>query len=691
MADAFDSCPALAYLIQTPSSFPIVYGLDLSTGSYSILAFGMGTTSVNGIGFNLYDNYIYGWDYGSQTLSQIGNNYQVTALNVTGLIGKSFYVGDVAIHENAWYGYRRGRGLYRINLTSPLSTLSLVQVATSSAMGHPSLTDMAFHPHDGYLYAVDNDGMLLQIDVITGETLQLKQVLDESTLGYNFSFGAQYFDANGNLYISHSGNGNIYRVTIDGSHSSAVFFAYGPSSNFNDGARCALAPISIAGPVDFGDAPDSYGTAMDSSGPRHAITSLYLGTLVDAETDAYIYPLSDDLSDSSNDDDGITFLTGLEIGETAIINVEFTGDEGYLSAWFDWDRDGVFQDDEKAINSEELWDDSSIAITVPTWALAGDTWSRFRLSSYSNIDATGGVNNGEVEDYPITITESSVTQIFYPSSSSFTTIAYEDQFPNQGDFDMNDVLMNLRIIEHIKDGAVIQLKIEGQLTALGADYQNGFGIRLEGIDPDKVKHDSATLTINGDLQEHALLEEGQTDAVLIINEDLWQIAQPGEEEHCHYFRTEAGCGTTSMPSWTLILPFYEPIPEADMPEFPYDPFIFASASTYHGIVISDITGTKPGRQLEIHLKNKSPTDSFETSIFGLGDDRSDTSSSLYFQSEHGMPWALEIPANWRHPIEGANLIHAYPQFPGYAADSTHATNPDWYLESNANTSLLYTD
>lgn len=690
-AAAFETCPSYAYLIQTPSSSPIVYGIDLSTGSYSILSFSMGTTSVNGAGFNVFDNYIYGWDYGSQTLSQIGDDYQVYPLNVTGLIGKTFYVGDVATDENAWYGYRRGKGLYRINLATPLSPLTLEQVATSTAMGNPSLTDMAFHPENGILYAVDNNGILLEIDVSTGSTVELTQVLSESTEGYNFAFGAQYFDAAGNLYISNNGNGYIFKVTLDGSNSSAMFFAYGPSSNFNDGARCALAPISISSPVDFGDAPDTYGTEMDSSGARHAITALFLGDTVDAESDAYTYPLSDDVSDSANDDDGITFITGLEIGESAIINVEFSGDEGYLNAWIDWDRDGIFQDDEKAIDGEELWDDTTLSIDVPTWALAGSTWSRFRLSSYPDISATGGVNNGEVEDYPVTITESSVGQIYYPSSTTFTTIAYEDQFPIQGDFDMNDVLMNLRFTEHVKDGKVLQLKIEGQLAALGADYQNGFGIRLENVARSNIKQDSAILIVDGVTQAQAFLEEGQTDAVIIINKDLWQIAQAGEGEHCNYFRTELGCGTSSMPSWSLIIPFNAAIAEADMPDFPYDPFIFATERTFHGIIFDAITGTKPGRKLEVHLKNKPHTDTFETSIFSLGDDSSNIMSSLYFQSDNGLPWAIEIPSDWKHPIEGANLIDAYPQFPGYAADSTQSTHPNWYLESNAESSLLYTD
>ena len=57
---------------------------------------------------------------------------------------------------------------------------------------------------------------------------------------------SQYFDVNENLYLSNNSNGYIYRVTLNGALSEAVFFTYGPSSNSNDGARCALAEIEIS-------------------------------------------------------------------------------------------------------------------------------------------------------------------------------------------------------------------------------------------------------------------------------------------------------------------------------------------------------------------------------------------------------------------------------------------------------------
>jgi LruC domain-containing protein len=690
-ADPFQDCPTQAFIVQSPGSVPILYGVDLAIGSYTTLSADMGTTTVNGAGFSYHDNYLYGWDYGAGTLAQFGNDYQTRPLNVTNPISKPFFVGDVSVLDNAWYGYRSSFGLYRIDLSDPDAALVMQQVATSATMGNPRLTDMAFHPTDGLIYAVDNDGYLMTIDPTTGDTLVLTQVLNEGIEGFNFTFGAQYFDVDENLYLSNNSNGFIYRVTLDGAASTAVFFTYGPSSNSNDGARCALAEIEVSDFIDFGDAPDSYGTSFAAAGARHGISGLMLGTLVDGESDAYVHPLSDDTSDASNDDECVSFPTGFEMGVAAIVVANVTGSGGILNAWIDWDRDGQFEIDEQVVTDQSVAEGSvNLPVSVPIWASIGDTWARFRISTVTGIGPTGGVSNGEVEDYPLTVTESGVSLSYYPSASGYTSFAFEDLYPDLGDFDMNDVLMNVRITEFVKNGQVIRLKFEGKLAALGASYRNGFAIQLDGVDPAAIKGDSIELIVNNQREFYPVLESGQSRAVLIASNNLWSIVQPGEAD-CRYFRVEEGCGTESRPNWSMIVPFITPVATGSMPPKPYDPFIFATPGTYHGNTVTAATNGQPGRKLEIHLKNKVPSDSFETGIFGLAKDASNVELQHLFQTADGIPWAIEIPIDWRHPKEGVNLLQAYPQFFDFAADSSGQTNPQWYLPQNADSTLIYND
>ncbi|WP_083190376.1 MULTISPECIES: LruC domain-containing protein [unclassified Aliivibrio] len=679
----FASCPSQAFMVQNPSGTPIAYGISLDVGSYNTLSWEIGDGKINGVGYSVHDDYIYGWDYGAQTLTRIGSDFISTPLSVANLeLGPtSFYVGDVSTVENAWYGYRVNKGFFRIDLV----TLVMTKIASSATVGNLRILDMAFHPDDGLLYSVDNNGYLYKIAPDTGISTQLNQVISSSNVGHSLAFGAQYFDVDGNLYLSNNGNGYIYRVSIDELNSSSDFFAYGPSSNSNDGARCAFAPVGQNENSDFGDAPDTYGTLYDSFGARHGITGLTLGAIVDGESEGYAYPLSDDVSDSSNDDDGISFPVPLEIKETSFIYADVNGadGEGVISAWIDWDQNGEFNDDEIILDS--VWVDdgqNQLYFEVPSWALAGETWARFRLSHTYDVGPNGGVSAGEVEDYQVIVTDQGVSVELYPAGSGYTTFAYEDQYPKVGDYDMNDVLMNVKYTEFSHSNQVIQLKIEGKIAAIGGTYHSGFAIRLPGISPDKIKSSSAKLFINGELKNTEVLESGTIDAVLIVHEDLWSFTESGEEDGCDMYRTQSGCGTQHRPTWSLIVPFEAPIPQSQMPELPYDPFIFATPGYYYGGTSFQIGGGNPGRSVEVHLKNNKPTSKFNYGYVGHSDDATNVANDTYFHTSNGLPWAIEIPMDWKHPSESVSILDAYPQFADFAQDETGQTAPDWYITPN---------
>ncbi|PKG58679.1 LruC domain-containing protein [Shewanella sp. Choline-02u-19] len=692
-SEPFSACPTEAFVIQKQSNTPKSYGVNLATGSYTVLSDDMGTGSgYNGVGFNYHDNYIYGWDYSNATLGRAGDDYQIAALNVikdaSAAAAGNFYVGDVAVTENIWYGYRKGKGMFKIPLDNPAS-YNMTIIPGSKNFANYNITDLAFHPTDGYAYSISNGstGKLLRIDTTTAEATDLGPVITSNS--GNFIFGAQFFDPDGNLYVSNNSNGNIYKVNVEEASPSAVLFAYGPASSSNDGARCALAEVTVGESVDFGDAPDSYGTLLASNGARHAMSdSLYLGASVDNESDGYVSPLSDDASDSSDDEDGVSMPTGFELGESAILLVTAKGGDGYLNAWFDWNQNGAFDLEEQIILGEPLDNGiNTISIEVPTWAKEGPTWARFRLSTQQDITATGGVGDGEVEDYAVTLTETGVTINYYPSSSTYTTLAYEDLYPDQGDFDMNDVVVQLRIIEYVKDNKVRRIGFKAQLAAMGAAYHNGFGVHLPGVGRNKIKESLINWTIDDIAQDSSPLETGQTNAVFIFTQDLSDYVTL--EQGCEFLRTETGCESAFRTTWSLDIPFDSPVSESVIPAFPYDPFIFATPNTDHGSAAKNAVGANPGRQLEVHLKNQAPTDKFSSNYFGYREDASDPSAGQYFQNKNGMAWAIEIPVTWKHPKENQRLDNAYTEFVDFAADNTGTTNPTWY--ENANQALIFND
>lgn len=169
--------------------------------------------------------------------------------------------------------------------------------------------------------------------------------------------------------------------------------------------------------VDFGDAPDSYGTSFASDGARHGVdptSSLYLGSCVDTESDAET-PLDatgDDVTvgtttagacSGGDDEDGLVFTTPVVSCSDATIEVT-AGAAGVVDAWIDWDADGSFDGGDLFLSAEPVAAGFQlITFPVPCGLDAGPTFARIRLSATGGLPPTGPSTVGEVEDHPLTL------------------------------------------------------------------------------------------------------------------------------------------------------------------------------------------------------------------------------------------------------------------------------------------------
>ena len=672
-ATPFESCPSNAFLMQ--QSVAKLYGVNLVTGDYSLLSSDLGTTDkINAIGFNFHDNYIYGWGYEWSTLVRIGADYQATPITLVNNPGINFYVGDIAISENSYYFYKKGvdYGLYKVSLDELSNDhLKVIKVINGQGLSI-AIFDFAFHPDNGFAYTVDNKGQLYQINVTTGGITAL------GNIGETGTFGAVYFDVDGNFYISRNSDGHVFIIDITQLNPTATFFAYGPSASQNDGARCAVAPVideSIAAKTDYGDAPDSYGTTLFNNGARHGISNIYLGNSITTEHNANVYPKTDQ-------DDGITFLTPLLSGTDSLIEVTATG-AGYLNIWGDWNRDGEFTSDEKLLSDKYMDNTTEVfLVNTPISALNGFTWTRARFTSITSIVASGGVPDGEVEDYRVLVTNAGNSQI----QDTPYYVAFEDSWPEQGDYDMNDVVMLQNSSLLLTDSSEVkQIEFQGELKALGAAYHNGFAIQLDNVLPSNVNSDLVRFQINGVLQQISAIEADTQYLVIKITDDLESHIQLSAA--CDYYKTETNCSNSSQMTFSVTVPFIIPISLDVFPEAPYNPFIFAKEATYHGDNFN-----QPGRALEIHLKNRMPTSKADPNMFGIADDNTQISSNYNYQTVNGLPWALAInpgsQEEWRHPSETVDILQAYPKFKSFV-ESNGNKETNWFSRINSDLSKLY--
>ncbi|WP_281832578.1 LruC domain-containing protein [Vibrio nigripulchritudo] len=717
---AFETCPSKAFLFQ---SSPVeIWGVNLVTGTTELLnSASPYNGNINGVGFDFgYANgedesagtdkrFIYGYDTTNKKVVRVGNDYSVQVLNVSGLPSSTFFVGDV--YNRTYYLYRKNTGLYKIDLTpldsDPNAELTLELISSNSSV---NLTDFAFHPGNGKLYGVDNNTGKLH-EFATDGSGTITEIGDVGQLG---TFGAGYFDVNGYYYVSRNSDvtsggvviregGKIYRIdlsldesgNINPDNITAIEFATGPTSNQNDGARCANAPvIDEDSTIDFGDAPDAYSTLLLSNGPRHELDGLtWMGVSTpDGDADAAQSPDSDNTIGTA-DEDGVGLVTSIEAGLDSVITV-YASTSGYLNAWMDWEGNNQFTDSDDQILTDYSLSAglNTIVLTAPITAVAGETWSRFRFSQQSGLNYYGGSTSGEVEDHQMTIADVDTREEYFPTNEGYVTLAYEDNWPETADYDMNDLVVRYQIKQVLKTVGgteyVAKSVIKGTLDAVGASYRSGFAVNIPGVDPTNVDTTKTRLYHNGSLVSFETLEESDNNETTFI---IIENAKDAQSSNCSYFRTQKACREDVALEFELHVSFIDPTLNGSIGAMPYKPFIFGTPGFAHGSMFN----TPPGRSLEIHLPDNAPTSKFDSSFFSLpGDDDSNSGSGKYFKTTNNLPWAImlfenaEVDTQWIWPTEGTDLLEAYPKFQEYT-ESGGETFTDWFEASNAVAAKCY--
>ena len=245
----------------------------------------------------------------------------------------------------------------------------------------------------------------------------------------------------------------------------------------------------------------------------------------------------------------------------------------------------------------------------------------------------------------------------YPEDGSYYTLAFEDNWPAQGDYDMNDLVVQYRY-EQITDaqGNIKDLTGYYQVTARGAELHNAFALEIPGTRPQDLA--SATLTQQGNTQPISA-ESQQEHLVFQILKDATQWT-PGKG--CKFFNTEKNCVRDTPGVLRLNLTFKTPLSTSVIGFAPYNPFIYRTDR----------------RGLEVHLPNHAPTSKASKDLFGSQDDASNLLSGNTYKTKANLPWALNIPSAWEHPIEHQPISKTYLRFKNWA-ESSGSINTDWFL------------
>ncbi len=159
--------------------------------------------------------------------------------------------------------------------------------------------------------------------------------------------------------------------------------------------------------LDFGDAPETenggFPTTIARNGARHHILKgFHLGRIEDGEPNGQPNAAAsgDDAGGSSDDEDGVRFLSALTPGTMAQVEIRTTA-SGRIDAWVDFNRNLSWAEaPERIFNGQAVAAGVNVlSFPVPATAQPGSAFARFRFSREGklNFDGAGGV--GEVEDH----------------------------------------------------------------------------------------------------------------------------------------------------------------------------------------------------------------------------------------------------------------------------------------------------
>ena len=235
------NCDYSAYLFQ----YADVYAIDLASGRSYLVAEEILPGRINATAYNPVDGYIWGYvSSPSKSIVRIGKDFSTEIFTIPELPTGNKYVGDIN-NEGIYYFKAGGATYYSIDL-NPSSANYLQFLGAQTFSKSISVHDWAFNAVDNKLYTVEkNTNKLYRITPQTGVFEDLGEVPVLS--GLKYTYGAVYFDASGNFYVSANQSGSVYIIyevqNITEENIRSNIFAYGPASASNDGARCPTAPV----------------------------------------------------------------------------------------------------------------------------------------------------------------------------------------------------------------------------------------------------------------------------------------------------------------------------------------------------------------------------------------------------------------------------------------------------------------
>lgn len=260
------------------------------------------------------------------------------------------------------------------------------------------------------------------------------------------------------------------------------------------------------------------------------------------------------------------------------------------------------------------------------------------------------------------------------------TYLFEDQWPLYGDYDMNDIVLEIKHRKTSIDkwNKITELDLTIELTAVGAQKAIAAAIMFDEI-PASVIMQPVTYAnnyrpISFDLTDKNI-EKGQDYAVVPLFDNAHALM---ERPAGSFVNTVSG--SDNNPKDSKIINF----------TLRFDP---ASAPSSDAVNINKlnlfIITDRGSKRKEIHVAGYQPTKLANTELFGGNNDASSVNGKKYYISKDNLAWGIIVPTQFKWPLEYTKIQNAYKQFAGWVT-SGGVNNTKWWNDFD-NTKVFQTN
>lgn len=241
-----------------------------------------------------------------------------------------------------------------------------------------------------------------------------------------------------------------------------------------------------------------------------------------------------------------------------------------------------------------------------------------------------------------------------PTGSNYT-YAMEDSWPDYGDYDMNDIVVNTSYSYKINSSnKITSMTISGKLRSVGAFKTIGAAIQLDKVISSKVKSVKYGINqLDGSIFQlgSSNIENGQTQAVIPLFDNAHKYISNGEFISGRLINTLEGSTKYPEKAITATITFVTGA-------------VNASDINVKNINFFIVTDKKNSNRTEIHLAGYKATDKVNKSLFGTGVDKS--TDQVSYRSKDNLTWGLIIPTAFSYPAEFKSVRDAYTKFESWA-------------------------